>query len=111
MAIAALALLVASEWTYIQRLNHYSKELPTPPEWFQPKEIVRGTSNPRPLGRLDPSASPIPTNILAQSIATAKEGNALSFLVVHDGAILAEFYAPGHSPTKIGRASCREGAE
>lgn len=97
---AALALLVASEWTYIQRLRHFKRQLPTPPEWYEPKEIVRGVDSPRHLPRTSGTAAEVSTNAIAKAVDTAIKGKAAAFLVVKNEAIVTEYYAANHGPDR-----------
>lgn len=98
--LAAVGFLVAWEWTYIQRLRHFRNELPTPPEWFEPKEIVKGASQARMIPTAAPGEVTLSTNRLAEALATAIKGNAASFLVLHRGKIVTEYYAPNHGPER-----------
>ncbi len=108
VAFSALVLLtllvttafVATEWTFIQRIRHFQKQLPTPPEWFEPKEIVRGTSTERLIPTTTPQEARISTNVIEKALASAISGKALSFIIAKEGAIVTEYYAQGHGPEK-----------
>jgi hypothetical protein len=98
--VLGVGILVASERTYIQRLRHFKRQLPTPPEWFEPKQIVSGASTPRALLRISAEAANISTNLIGQTLHTATNGHAMAFLIVKNGAIVTEYYAPGHEPNR-----------
>jgi CubicO group peptidase (beta-lactamase class C family) len=100
LGLVGLGILVATEWTYIRRLRHFQAQRPTPPEWFEPKEIVRGAPIPRVLRRTTPQEAGISTNTTEKALETAIAGKALSLLIARDGAIVSEYYAPDHGPDK-----------
>jgi CubicO group peptidase (beta-lactamase class C family) len=86
--------------TYIQRLRHFKQQLPTPPEWYEPKEIVRGAELPRTLPRMSAAAAEVSTNAIAKAVETAIKGKAAAFLIVKNGAIVTEYYAENHGPDR-----------
>ncbi len=94
--VALVALLVASEWTYIQRLRHFKHQLATPPEWYEPKEIVKGVAAPRGLPRISAEAADVSTNAIDEAMRMAVKGKAKEFLICKNGAIATEYYAPDH---------------
>jgi len=98
LAVAAISIFIASEWTFIQRFWYFKKELPTPPEWYEPRQIVRGAPRPRDLPSANAAAVGISTNALQKALEKAIAGNALSFLVLKNGALVTEYYAAGHGP-------------
>jgi CubicO group peptidase (beta-lactamase class C family) len=100
LSVLALSAFIASEWTYVQRLRHFRAQRPTPPEWFEPKEIVRGAESLRPLGHATPEQAGISTNTIQKARDAAIAGNALSFVIAKDGQIVTEFYAAQHGPQK-----------
>src|SRR5688572_28430815 len=80
--LIATTMLIASEWTYIQRIRHFQKNLPTPPEWYEPKEIVAGVPAARALPRRSAPEAGISTNVIAQALERAVAGKASAFLVL-----------------------------
>ena len=100
LGLVGLGIFVASEWTYIKHLRHYQAQRPTPPEWFEPKEMVRGAPIPRLLGHTTPQQAGISTNTIAKALDTAIAGQALSLVIAREGAIAAEYYATNHGPDK-----------
>src|ERR1051325_280056 len=94
--VAMVGLFVASEWTYIRRLRHFKHQLPTPPEWYEPKEIVKGVESPRALPRISVADAEISTNAIAEAVRTAVKGKAKGFLICKNGALVTEYYAPDH---------------
>jgi CubicO group peptidase (beta-lactamase class C family) len=100
VAACALGAVIASEWTYIRRIRHFQKNLPAPPEWFEPKEIVRGAVVARALPRSSAETAGISTNALQQAAAKAISGNAKAFLILKNGAIVSEYYGPDHRPER-----------
>ena len=100
LAVSAFALLIASEWTYIQRIRHFKQQRPTPPEWFEPKQLVPGAATIRSLPRITLDAATLPTNLIARALQTATNGKASAFLVVKNGAIAHEYHAPNHGPDR-----------
>jgi CubicO group peptidase (beta-lactamase class C family) len=98
--VLGVGLLVASERTYIQRLRHFKRQLPTPPEWYEPKQIVSGAPKPRALPRISAEAAGLSTNRIAQALQTATNGHAQAFLITKNGAIVTEYYAPNHGPDR-----------
>ena len=89
-------LFVASEWTYIQRLRRFKHQLATPPEWYEPKEIVKGAATPRALPRRSAEAASVSTNAIAEAVRMAVHGKAKGFLICKNGAIVTEYYGPDH---------------
>jgi CubicO group peptidase (beta-lactamase class C family) len=100
LLISAFAILVASEWAYIQRIRHFKQQLPTPPEWYEPKQPVPGGATIRTLPRITSEAAGIPTNLISQALQTATNAKASAFLILKNGAIAHEYYAPNHGPDR-----------
>jgi CubicO group peptidase (beta-lactamase class C family) len=94
--VALVGVFVASEWTYIRRLRHFKLHLATPPEWYEPKEIVKGVESPRALPRISVADAEISTNAIAEAVRTAVKGKAKGFLICKNGALVTEYYAPDH---------------
>ena len=94
--VALVGLLIASEWTYIQRLRHFKHQLATPPEWYEPEEIVKGAASPRPLPRISAEEAGVSTNAIAEAVRMAMKGEAKGFLICKNGAIVTEYYAADH---------------
>src|SRR5687768_10132769 len=90
LSVAGLGLIVLSEWTYIPRLRHFQKQLPTPPTWYEPKEIVRGASTARVLPVANPGATSLSTDLIRGAMEHAVAGRASGFLILHRGLVRAE---------------------
>src|SRR4051812_46891408 len=99
LALCALMALIASEFTYLKRLRHFSKQLPTPVEWFKPKEIVSGAA-PVPLPTANAAQIPLAPQAISNAVTYAMSGHASAFLILHDGRLIEERYAPDHGPNK-----------
>jgi CubicO group peptidase (beta-lactamase class C family) len=100
LALGCVVALVVSEWTYIQRLRHFSQQLPTPVEWFEPKETVGGVSTPARLPKADPSEVRLRPDAVSNAVHYAMSGNASGFLILQDGRIVEERYASDHGPDR-----------
>lgn len=95
-----VAALLGSEWTYIRRIRHFQKNLPTPPEWYEPKENIRGAATARALRRISAEEAKLSTNAIQQARDKAISGKAAAFLILKEGAIVSEYYAPDHGPER-----------
>ena len=95
-----VATMVVSEWTYLQRLSHFSQQLPTPVEWFEPTETVAGVPTPKPLPKTNPGELPLRPDSISNAVHYAMSGNASSFLILCAGSIVEECYAPNHGPDR-----------
>jgi CubicO group peptidase (beta-lactamase class C family) len=95
LALGGLAALIVSEWTYLKRLHHYSQGLPTPVEWFVPKEPVAGAPAPLELPSIGAGEAGLRPEAVAAAAEAALGKNASAFLVLRDGKVVEERYAPG----------------
>lgn len=98
LGMLLLGAWIASEWTYICRLRHFAKDLPRPPEWHRPQELVRGVAAPALIPKADENS--LDTNLVAKALATATKGNAGGFLILHRGKIVTEYYSQAMPPNR-----------
>jgi CubicO group peptidase (beta-lactamase class C family) len=97
LGVAALALLVAWEWTYIDRMRHFPADLITDVTWYVPKEPVPGGGG-APLPRAAPEEIGIDAAALDEAAKLADAKNASALLVVHRGKVVLERHWRGHRP-------------
>lgn len=94
LAVAAVALLVASEWTYLARMRSYPAQGILDVDWYRPKEPVPGVGRPAPL----PDAEGADPGAFADAVRLAGAKNAAALLVVHDGRVVVRRYWHGLRP-------------
>ena len=97
LGLAALALLFASEWTYISRLHGYPANLITNVAWYKPMEPVPGGGG-GPLPRARPDEVRIRPEALEEAAQLADSRNASALLVIHDDRVAFEKHWRGHRP-------------
>jgi CubicO group peptidase (beta-lactamase class C family) len=100
LALLVVAALIASEFTYLKRLRHLAKGRPTPIEWFEPKEKVPGATTIAELPTAKLAQTPVRADAVSNAVNYAMNGHAAAFLIVHDGRLIEERYAPDHGPDK-----------
>src|SRR3954470_2859199 len=86
LAVAAIAVVVASEWTYISRMRSHPANSILDVAWYRPKEAVPGVERPVPL----PVANGIAPDAFAEAAQLAEKKNAAALLVVHKGRLVLE---------------------
>src|SRR3954451_11068915 len=94
LAIAAVGIFVASEWTYISRMRSHPANSILDVAWYQPKEAVPGAAHPVPL----PVAEGIAPDAFAEAVKLAESKNASALLVVHKGRVVLDRHWHGHRP-------------
>src|SRR6476660_3699416 len=86
LAVAAVGVFVASEWTYIARMRSHPANSILDVAWYEPKETVSGVPHPMPL----PVADGIVPNAFAEAVQLAEKKNASALLVVHKGRVVLD---------------------
>src|SRR3954453_15026943 len=81
LAIGAVIVFVASEWTYISRMRSHPANSILDVAWYQPKEAVPGVEQPIPL----PVSAALAPDAFAEAVRVAESKNAAALLVVHEG--------------------------
>src|SRR3954451_4419730 len=94
LAVAAVGVFVASEWTYISRMRSHPANSILDVAWYQPKEVVPGVEHPAPL----PVADGLAPDAFAEASRLAESKNAAALLVVHEGRVVQERHWNGHKP-------------
>ena len=94
LCVAAVALFVASEWTYIRRMREHPANSILNVDWYRPKEAVPGIARPVAL----PSAEGRDPDAIGEAARLAESKNAAALLVVHNGRIVLERHWHGHRP-------------
>lgn len=97
LGLAALAVLVVREWTYINRLWRHPKNLITEVAWYVPREPVAGGGG-VPLPRATPGETRVSASALEEVARIADAKNASALLVVHGGKVVLERHWRGHRP-------------
>jgi CubicO group peptidase (beta-lactamase class C family) len=97
LLVAALALVVAWEWTYIDRMRHFPSNLITDVAWYRPVEAVPGGGG-EPLPRAAPGAVGLSAGVLEEAAELADAKNASALLVARGGKVALERYWRGHRP-------------
>ena len=87
LAVACIAALVVSEWTYLQRLRHFSKKLPTSIEWFEPKETVGDVSAPARLPKADPGKVSLHPEAVSNAVRHSNAGQVLVTFTADDRSV------------------------
>ena len=98
LAFAALTLLVAAEWTYIQRLRNQPRYPRTGIEWYRPTETVPGAITTTSLPKAKQKDIHFRPEALSNAVHYAEAGGAAAFLVIQDGKIISEEYGIGRGP-------------
>ena len=94
LAIAAVGIFVASEWTYISRMRSHPANSILDVAWYEPKEAVPGAEHPVPL----PVADGIAPDAFAEAVKLAESKNASALLVVYKGRVVLDRHWHGHRP-------------
>src|SRR4051812_11363207 len=94
LAVVALGIIIASEWTYISRMRSHPANSILDVAWYQPKEAVPGVDDPVPL----PVAKGIAPDAFAEAARVAESKNAAALLVVHKGRVVLERHWHGYKP-------------
>src|SRR3954451_18223422 len=94
LAIAAVGIFVASEWTYISRMRSHPANSILDVAWYEPKEAMPGAQHPVPL----PVADGIAPDAFAEAVKLAESKNASALLVVHKGRVVLDRHWHGHRP-------------
>src|SRR5947209_2354693 len=94
LAIGAVTVFVASEWTYISRMRSHPAKSILDVAWYQPKEAVPGVEQPVPL----PVAGGLAPDAFAEAVRLAESKNAAALLVVHEGRIVLQRQWNGYRP-------------
>jgi CubicO group peptidase (beta-lactamase class C family) len=94
LAIAAVGIFVASEWTYISRMRSHPANSILDVAWYQPKEAVPGDEHPVPL----PVAEGFAADAFAEAVRLAESKNASALLVVRKGRVVLDRQWRGHKP-------------
>src|SRR5437016_2746016 len=89
--------LIASEWTYIQRIRTYPVRPITTVQWYQPKPRMAGGKE-RQLPIAAPSEVTIDPSALEEAAKYAESKNSSALLLLHRGCIALERYWQGHGP-------------
>jgi CubicO group peptidase (beta-lactamase class C family) len=97
LGVLGLGLLIAWEWTYIDRLRHHPVNEITEVSWYVPKEPVAGGG-----GEHLPRAQPNEIRIVAEALDVAAEyaesKKSSAIVVVHDDRVVFERHWRGHKP-------------
>jgi CubicO group peptidase (beta-lactamase class C family) len=93
----AVAVVVVSEWTYIDRMRHHPADPITNVAWYMPKEKVPGAGGVS-LPVAPPEATTIHPAALEDAARLADAKNASALLVVHDDRVVMERHWRGHHP-------------
>ena len=93
----AVAVVVVSEWTYIDRMRHHPADPITNVAWYVPKEKVPGVGSVS-LPVAPPEATTIDPAALEDAARLADAKNSSALLIVHDDRIVMERHWRGHSP-------------
>jgi CubicO group peptidase (beta-lactamase class C family) len=94
LAIAAVGIFVASEWTYISRMRSHPANSILDVAWYEPKEAVPGAQHPVPL----PVADGIAPDAFAEAVKLAESKNTSALLVVYKGRVVLDRHRHGHRP-------------
>jgi CubicO group peptidase (beta-lactamase class C family) len=94
LAVAAIAVFIASEWTYLSRMWGHPANSILGVAWYQPKEAVPGVEHPVPL----PVADGLSTEAFAEAVRLAEAKNAAALLVVYEGRLVLERHWNGYRP-------------
>src|SRR3954470_6056031 len=86
LAVVAIGIIIASEWTYISRMRGHPANSILDVAWYQPKEAVPGVGHPVPL----PVADGLAPDAFAEAVRLAESKNAAALLVVHKGRLALE---------------------
>src|SRR4051812_2505966 len=84
LAVAAVGVFVASEWTYISRMRSHPANSILDVAWYRPKEAVPGVSHPVPL----PAAGDAVRDAFAEAVQLAEKKNASALLVVYKSRVV-----------------------
>src|SRR5262245_44557546 len=82
LAAAGLALLIAWEWTYVDRLLHHPEKSILDVAWYAPQEAVPGGGGER-LPRARPEEIPFERGALEEAARLAEGKNAAALLAAH----------------------------
>ncbi len=99
LAVVAGGALLASEWTYIQRLRHYPAKPVTDIDWYQPKEKVPGGV----VADIPVAAAgeiQIDSTAISNAVRYAEQKKSAALLIVHQGKLLAEKYWQGQTTNR-----------
>ena len=83
LAIAAVGIFVASEWTYISRMRSHPANSILDVAWYRSKEAVPGADRHVPLS----VAEGLAPDAFAEAVQLAEKKNASALLVVHKGRV------------------------
>jgi CubicO group peptidase (beta-lactamase class C family) len=97
VGVSAGIALVAWEWTYIDRLRHFPKDLITNVAWYTPRERIPGGTGER-LPRAKPEDAGMTADGLEEAARLADAKNASALLVVQNGRVVLERHWRGHQP-------------
>ncbi len=98
-ALAALAAYVAFELPFVRRLATYPFDAPvTAVDWYQPQELVRGATPPRPLPVATPEELGLDPAPLEEAARWTEAVGSVALLVLVDGHVVLERYFGGHGP-------------
>ena len=97
VGVSAVIGVVAWEWTYVDRLRHFPKDLITNVAWYTPRERIPG-GNGASLPRAKPDETGMRADGLEVAAKLAEAKNASALLVVHGGRLVLERHWRGHQP-------------
>jgi len=97
LVLCALGLgaLVASEWTFIQRIRHHPADSILNVAWYVPKESVPGIKGP--LLAVDPAEAES-RSAFAEAAKLAEAKNAAALLIIERDRVVLEEHWHGHGP-------------
>lgn len=99
LVVIALALLLGSSCVVVRRARSYPEAEITTVEWYRPLESVPGRPAP-PLQK----TTDVPSDALEAMRAWAEARETTALVVLHEGELAYEWYAPGHSATSTTNA-------
>ena len=94
LAVIAIGVFIASEWTYISRMRSHPAKSILDVSWYRPKGAVPGAAHPVPL----PVAEGLAPDAFAEAAKLAESKNAAALLVVHDGCVVLDRHWGGYQP-------------
>ena len=95
----ALATLLGSHWTYIQRIRHYPAKPVTDVGWYEPKlKVPGGAISDIPVAA--PSERQIEDAAISNAVNYAEQKNSAALLIVHRGKIVVERYWQGQQTNR-----------
>jgi CubicO group peptidase (beta-lactamase class C family) len=104
-ALLALAVfmvfLLWMDWAYVGRLRTYPEKARTSVDWYQPMLKVQGVPTPAEIPLSPLGSMPFSKEALSNVVNYSANGNAVALLVLHDGKLVTEWYAPGHGADKF----------